>query len=261
MNACKRVKKMLVAFLSDELGADESRIVQRHLKECRSCQTEFHRIQETFEGIDSLLEDCSQAVKDESWELEFPDPDHFRIPSKPIGRIHSLFIFPGWKASSIVLTTVFMMGLLIGYFLFHSSESSVPRLKGPVHNGLALNRIEVTLSRKQAIDFFRQTQLLLTGVLEQCHIPSEISLNPHFSTKQVRALLKKNRYFSQDLNRPELMSSKNLLNKIEFVLLEMLMMDEQTSCEEFHRLQQLIQQENILLKIRLIEKELTTYEV
>jgi hypothetical protein len=261
MKECKKVKRLLVAFLSDELGMDESRIVKAHIKKCHSCQTEYLQIQKTFGGIGYLMEECNQAVKAEKWERVAPGPDKTPILSKPKGRTHSLFFFPGWKASSFALASVFIMGLMVGYFIFHSSESPETQLKGSITNGLALNRIEATLSRKQALDFFKQTQLLLTGVMEQCHIRSGTPLNPNFSVKQIRILLKKNRYFTQDLNSPELMSSKNLLNRIEFVLYEMLTMDEQITCEDLHRLQQLIQHERLLLKIRLIEKELTTYEV
>lgn len=258
MKECKKVKKMMVAFLSDELGVDESRMVVAHMKTCQSCQTEYLQIQNTLGGIGYLLEDCDQAVKAEKWEIEVPGLNKIPMPSK---RTYFPFLFTGWKASSFALATVFIMGLLVGYFLFYSSESPETQLKRPANNGHALNRIETTLSRKQALDFFKQTQLLLTGVMEQCHFRSGIPLNPNFSVGQIRTLLKKNRYFSQDLNRPELMSSKNLLNRIEFILYEMLTMDDQITCEELHRLQQLIQQERLLLKIRLIEKELTTYEV
>lgn len=258
MNDCKRVKKLLVAYFSDELGTMEVDQVKAHVEKCQSCQIKYHQIQETFRGIGYLQEDCNQAVKAKDWGSEAVRLNRSPVSSKPAGRSYFPFHLSRWKVPSFALTTVFILGLMAGYFLFHSTDL---KLKKSVNFKDALNRIETTLSRRQILDYFRKTQLILTGVMEQCHIQSGIPLNKRSRTEQIKILLVMNRYFSQDLNDPQLMSSKNLLRKIELILYEMLIMKEDMTCEKIQRLQRLIHQERLLLKIRLIEKELSSYEV
>ena len=261
MNDCKRVKKLLVAYFSDELGTMEVDQVKAHVEKCQSCQIKYHQIQETFRGIGYLQEDCNQAVKAKDWGSEAVRLNRPPVSSKPADRRYFPFYLSRWKVSSFALATVFILGLMAGYFLFYSTDSAGSKLKESVNFNGAMNRIETTLSRRQILDYFRKTQLLLTGVMEQCHIKSGIPLNKWSSTEQIKILLVKNRYFSQDLNDPQLMSSKNLLRKIELILYEMLIMKEEITCEQIQRLQRLIHQERLLLKIRLIEKELSSYEV
>jgi hypothetical protein len=78
---------------------------------------------------------------------------------------------------------------------------------------------------------------------------------------RVRALLGKSRYFKRSLDDPQLMSSKQLLEKIEWLLYEILMSDDETSCQQLQRLQEYIKRERLLLKIRLVGKELSLSEV
>ena len=261
MNDCKRVRKLLVAYFSDELEAMEVDHVKAHVEKCQSCQIKYHQIQDTFRGIGYLQEDCNQAVKARDWGSEAVRLKRTPVSSKPADRRYFPFHLSRWKVSSFAMATVFILGLMAGFFLFHSTDSTGVKLKESENFSDGLNRIETTLSRRQILDYFKKTQLLLTGVMEQCHIHSGIPLNKRSSTEQIKLLLVKNRYFSQDLNDPQLMSSKNLLRKIELILYEMLIMKEEINCEQIQRIQRLIQKERLLLKIRLIEKELSSYEV
>lgn len=261
MSECDDVKKMLPAFFADELNESESRIIHSHIKGCQPCRDEYNRTKDVFAGIGDLLTECDQAVKAVNWKEDSGEP--LRIPITP-GKEKPLrfpLLHSGWKVSSIALASVFIMGMLAGYFIFRPLDSRGIRSEQPIVNGSALKLMETALSRRQVLDYFTQTQLVLTGIMEKCQIGPGESENPNFNVGQIRRLLGKNRFFSQDLNRPEFMSSRNLLNRIEFILFEMLTLDGRVSCEKLQRLQRLIQEERLLLKIRLIRKELTTYEV
>jgi hypothetical protein len=81
--------------------------------------------------------------------------------------------------------------------------------------------------------------------------------------RRVRTLLGKSRYFRENLDNPQLLSSKPLLKKIEWLLYEILMtnIEEDISCKKLQQLQDYIKQERLLFKIRLVGKELTLSEV
>jgi hypothetical protein len=261
MNECKQVKKLLAAFFSDELKESESRIIQSHIEKCPSCREEYNRTKDVFAGIGDLLEECDQVSKTVNWEGDFQESSQNPISLQKANRFRFPSLLSGWKVASFAFATVFIMGMLAGYFIFRPLDSKGIRSGKPLGTGAALQLMENALSRKQVLDYFTQTQLVLTGIMEKCQIGPESRSNPNFNVDRIRRLLKKNRFFSQDLNRPEFMSSRNLLNRIEFILFEILTLDGQVSCEKLQRLQRLVQQERLLLKIRLIQKELTTYEV
>jgi hypothetical protein len=74
---------------------------------------------------------------------------------------------------------------------------------------------------------------------------------------RVKLLLNRSKYFTRDLDNPRLMSSRNLLKKIEWLLYEILSLNDAVSCRQLQQIQDYIRQERLLLKIRLIGKDIT----
>jgi hypothetical protein len=109
--------------------------------------------------------------------------------------------------------------------------------------------------------YFQKTQLLLTDLMRQCEEDGTASWTTGLNRERARTLLNKNRYFNQDLSNPQLLSTRQLLKKIEWLLYEMLTLDEEASCDQLYRLQDYIRQERLLLKLRLVGKDISYNEV
>jgi hypothetical protein len=170
-----------------------------------------------------------------------------------------------WKLAVPAMTGIFLLGIWLGYLIFHvtptgSSGPFTSRLSSPKSS---LDRLENTLARKAVASYFDQTQLVLTDLMKQCSTNGSFSLQNQVDMRRVRALLGKSRYFRENLNNPQLLSSKPLLKKIEWLLYEILMtdMEEDISCKKLQQLQNYIKQERLLFKIRLVGKDLTLSEV
>jgi hypothetical protein len=97
--------------------------------------------------------------------------------------------------------------------------------------------------------------------MKQCSLDDTLTWKTKNNIERIKLLLTKSRYFNQNLNNPQLLSTQILLEKIEWLLFELLMIDGEVSCEKLQRLQKFIQKERLLFKIRLIEKELFLSEV
>jgi hypothetical protein len=179
--------------------------------------------------------------------------------------------------AAAALTIVFGFGIGLGYLLFHTSENPLrqtPLHQNPLHQNqlastdvrnsqdLPLARLENTLAKREVQRYIQQSQLVLTDLMGQCGTDQSFSWKSKMDMKRVRALVGKSRFFNQNLDNPDLLSSKELLNQIDWLLSEIIMNnDNDTSCKKLQKLQDYIKQQRLLFKIRLVGKELSMNEV
>jgi hypothetical protein len=261
MKACKKIKKLLVAYVSEELESSENEFIEKHLEKCSGCKKEFDSISIFVNETELLKEQNENIIREIDWRKNrLLEQNKFSLyhPSR-----NKFRFFPAvsWKALVPVLVSVFVFGILAGYFLFNPKVDDNPVSFNLANQNQSVDRIRTTLARKEILEYFRQIQLLLLDVVKQCDYGSAPVLTGELDRVQVRQLLVKNRYLSQDMNEPQLMSTRSILKNIELLLYEILTITEKNSCRDIRRLQNIIQQERILLKIRLIEKDLSAYEV
>lgn len=275
---CKEVETM--NFLQDYVSGEESLspgVVQRiegHLNQCCRCREEFLLMQQLHEES-QLLDDCCNAVMEEiDWEknaelissgITFKSPE--REPNPGWASWFSFSFNMKWAAAAVML--IFGLGIGLGYLMFNGPKINY-LAPGPVagqtinrvnNNSASLARLENTLAKREVKQYFQQSQLVLTDLMEQCNTGDSFSMQNQLDMKRIRALLGKNRYFNKNLDNPDLMSSKKLLKKIEWLLFEIMMNSDDASCDKLEKLQKYIKKERLLLKIRLAGKELAVSEV
>lgn len=221
------------------------------------------------EDSSRLEQECNTVMAAIDWEAN-AEAITQRIPFKPPAvNMHRrrgfmpVFGFSRqWAAAAVVL--IFSLGIGLGYLLFHSPEPpDQPNAFAQLSpdTGQSLDRLEATLAKREARQYFQQSQLVLTDLMDQCNTDTAFSMKNQMDKKRIRALLTKGRYFNKNLDNPDLLSSKPLFEKIEWLLYEILMSDNDTSCHRLQELQNYIKQERLLLKIRLVGKELSLDEV
>jgi hypothetical protein len=166
-----------------------------------------------------------------------------------------------WKIWAPILTSIFVLGLAVGYMLFHpGSVRSVSDEIDPLREqGMAM--IERTLAKKEILAYLTQTQLLLTDMMGRCEPGESNTLFDSRASERIRRLLLRAKLFREELSDPRLVTSRYLLKRIEWLLYELLALEENTDCGHMERLQDVVRDERLFLKIRLVEKELNSYEV
>lgn len=267
MKECKEIKKIMVDCLSGELpGCDTNSretiaAMENHLRTCNQCQREYRVLQDIYRESNQINEEAEALMQTIDWE-ENAQKVSRSIRFKRPHRTWNLFFQPfNWKLAAPVLTGVFILGIWLGYILFYKALH-IPSLPGkPLETRATLARLETTLARREIKGYFKQTQLLLMDLMRQCDDYGIAAWPTQENRQQVRTLLNKNRYFNHDLTNPQLLSTRQLLKKIEWLLYEMLTLDEETSCDHLHRLREYIRQERLLLKMRLVGKDISFSEV
>jgi hypothetical protein len=226
-------------------------------------EEECNRVMATIDWEENAYEVSAAAVKRRAPRFRFS----FNLSDYGFGF--------NWKLAVPALASVLLFGIGLGYLFFHGNVSpsspSLSRQQGREYaveipsngGGNSLDRLENTLAKKEVSGYFQQTQLTLTDLMKQCDTDGAFSFRDNVDMQRVRSLLAKGRYFDQNLNDPRLISGKQLVKKIDWLLFEILMMDtdDKTSCEKLRRLQEYIKKERLLFKIRLVSKDFSISEV
>jgi hypothetical protein len=269
---CKDINPLLTEYVSGQLLPAVIRRIEEHLPTCRNCREEYTLTQRLNRETHRLDDECNAVMASIDWEEtahtitgNIPFEEAPRKSKKPWFVFNLSAISFSWKLAVPAMAGIFLLGIWLGYLFFHVTPTDTP---APFTPGLStskssLDRLENTLARKEVASYFDQTQLVLTDLMKQCSTDGSFSLQNQVDIRRVRTLLGKSRYFRENLDNPQLLSSKPLLKKIEWLLYEILMTgtDEDTSCQKLQQLQNYIKQERLLFKIRLVGKELTLSEV
>ncbi len=165
------------------------------------------------------------------------------------------------RTSMLMVASVLLVGISLGYFLtnrnIREANTYIPE-KGA---RITMARLESTLNRREITLYFEQAHMLITEIMEVCKDHTITTDSKYITTRRVKNLLKKNRLFNKDSSDPKWLVSQNLLKKIEWILLEILMSDGELSCEKQKKLQEYISKERLLFKLRLLSSEASFSEV
>jgi hypothetical protein len=156
-----------------------------------------------------------------------------------------------------ITAAVLIFGVFLGYLLFHTSPGkSLYQPQASIQQA-SLARLETTLAEREIVNYFEEAHLVLTDLMRSCDANGAAVYPDRLNRSQVKLLLNRSKYFSRELDSPRLLISKGLMKKIEWLLYEILTLEDSISCTQLQQLQDYIRREQLLLKIRLMEKDIT----
>jgi len=259
----------MIDYLSQELSHDgplsrESiSIMENHLKSCARCRQEYQVMQSIRSEIPQIETEANAVMATIDWEENARNiTQGFRLKFKKPNQTWRFSFHPlNWKLAFPTLAGIFILGLWLGYHLFNTTSQVPISQKKSLESDVTLARLETTLTKKEMQRYFQRTKMLLTDLMRQCEEDGTVSWTTGLNRQRARTLLNKNRYFEQDISNPQLLSTRRLLKKIEWLLYEMLTLDEEASCDRLYHLQNYIRKERLLLKLRLVGKDISYNEV
>ncbi len=268
MMDCKKIKKDLVAFLYGELREDEKELIEAHIDACPDCRKELQHMKEVIKGADSLQEDIEKAMASVDWEelpsritdVAFEKEAH--LPREPWLAGISRFLFqPKLKPVYAAL----LIGVLLGSFItFMVLRAPLPRETEAGEFFVSqdfLERVDLEMARRDTLDYLEESQYLLLDFIQS---PSEKSAEfwqSEFASRKARGLLAKKKYISPQLDKFKMAKAKAICDQIEYLFYELMQVSAQFSEEEVSKIQNMIEEKKLLLKIKLLKKELEQSEV
>ena len=268
MMDCKKIKKDLVAFLYGELREDEKELIEAHIDACPDCRRELQHMKEVIKGADSLQEDIEKAMASVDWE-ELPSriteavfEKEAPLPREPWLAGISRFLF---QLKLKPVYAALLIGVLLGSFItFMVLRAPLPRETEAGEFFVSqdfLERVDLEMARRDTLDYLEESQYLLLDFIQS---PSEKSAEfwqSEFASRKARGLLAKKKYISPQLDKFKMAKAKAICDQIEYLFYELVQISAQLSEEEVSKIQNMIEEKKLLLKIKLLKKELEQSEV
>ena len=254
MKACRDIRPLLEWLAADELDDDRRQLAEEHVRACPGCRRELADWR-------SLLAASGRPDAETLAELQAIDWDGVTakimagIDARPAPsrRAAPVLSFAFWAAAAVLLVVV-GLGL---FFWTRAGSASFPLDGNSRLSASAATRLQSGLAREEVISYLRQSQLMFTDLLQDCTSDEVAPWEIRLYSRQAKELLLKKKYFQQSLPAVEWLKVRNVSDRIDWLNYEILQLEDRQLCGQINRLQRIMENENLLLKIRLLEKDLS----
>jgi hypothetical protein len=268
MTECKKFKKDFVAFLSQELDERKRKLVQSHLDRCPDCKREMAQLEKFMKGAESLNMDIEQAMKAVDWE-ELPrkitenvfKQEVSAVKEPWLGRLSRFLFQPRLKPVYAGLLLGILLGSLATYLILKVPQFKEARAMNFSVPSSFLERMELQMARRETLDYLEKSQYLLLDFVQSPTEKSAEFWQSEFASQRARELLDKKKYINPELDKYQMANAKMICDQIEILFYELSQISVKLSSEEIEKIQKLIEEKQIFLKIDLLKKELGKSEV
>jgi len=264
MSACEIRRDEWIAFLGRELDADRDKALLGHLDSCRSCRDEVEALRVLFGEADALGEETRAVLASVDWEA-LPSriaarlPEQDRPTPRPAARLRALVWSPRLRPAWAGLLAGIILGGAAVFFALRK-----PSGRGATADFFAsadfLDRVELELTRRQTLDYLDKSQYLILDVLETPAGGGRAGSSA-LASREARDLITRKKYLNPQLDRFRMAKAKDLCDQIELLVFELTQLSPEVSAAEVGRIQAMVRDWQLLMKIRLVKKELEQSEV
>lgn len=268
MTDCKRLKKDLVAFLYGELREDEKELLKAHLDACPLCKKELERMKEVIKEADSFEEDIEKAIASVDWE-ELPSKiseavfeKEAQLPRESwLARISRFLSQPKLRPVYVGVILGVLLGSLVTYMVFRTPLPREIKTGEFFASQDFLEKVELEMARRDTLDYLEKSQYLLLDFVQSPSDKSAEFWQSEYASQKARDLLVKKKYINPQLDKFQMAKAKAICDQIEFLFYELSQISIHLSEEEIKKIQNMIEEKRLLLKINLLKKELEQSEV
>jgi hypothetical protein len=267
-DTCKKTNRDLVAFLYGELGKDRTAEVRSHLDICPHCQDELRGIKGLVRSADSLKDNVEEAMASVDWDAlpnqisEAVFDDRSPHPRQtPRRSFWSALTFPRLKPVYAALLVGLVLGSLATLIVMRTSLLKESRGESFFVSQEFLDRIELELARRDTLDYLEKSQYVLLDFIQTSPEKTRQAWRRDLVSQAAEDLLAKKRYINPQLDKFRMAKAKEICDQIEFLFFELTQVSDQLSEEDLQYIQDLIEDKQLLLKIKLLKKDLEESEV
>jgi hypothetical protein len=261
MNKCALKKDDWVAFLSGDLEGGRRTTMAEHLEKCPDCRAEADEMRRVLEKTEAVKAEIRQAVASVNWEAlpatvadrafaASRKPERAFPAARPWGGLSALRMKPALAG----LAAGLVVGAATMYFALKAPGLRPGQDTGYYASGEFLDRAELTMARRNTLDYLEKSQYVLLDVFESA---GEGAAGPAaFNSEQARDLLSRKKYLNAQLERFQMAKAKAICDQIEMLFLELAQISGDLPAAELGRIRGFVEERQLLLKINLVKKEL-----
>ena len=263
---CSETKPILSAHLEGEATASQWRLAEEHMRSCSECA----QIWQNFQAAAVLLKtklphlEPSAALWDHiAARLEHAPAKKFRLGERWRQRVEALFA-PAPRAVGLMKFGFALLVLILAGLPFVLQHSSPERVATHAPAGRDTTLAAATLSRpsgptplrttgleRQMADYLEATRIILLEVKNNTGGEQELDVQGLRQTSQ--RLLEQSVTLKADLKQARAAALQNLVEQLELLLLEFANLAEQPQREEVELLRADIRQNDLLIKIEIVD--------
>ncbi len=267
MNSCRSFQNDLAAYLSGDLSGDSERGIKEHLAMCPKCKNEFDHIKKILEGADALHEDIRKVMDTIDWDAlpgqitqtVFGNKRGTRRESKVRSFWKPLFQ-PRWRPVYAGVAAGLILGVVLTLVLIKPGALRTPPGAKYYASNEFIDRVEFQMAKRDTLDYLERSEYLILDFIQSPPGKAQL-LQKDQPAQKARDLLSKKRYIDQQLDRFQMAKAKEICNQIELLFLELSQISDELAAEEIAKIQNLVEQKQLLLKIKLLKKEIEKSEV
>jgi hypothetical protein len=253
MNNCESVRDLLVLYGEGELPPADKRRVAEHIRVCPLCLAEVEKI----DTVTSWLKDPDLFMTDDyAWHS---------LPGTLAARAREPNTRNPWVPSnlpSVLWTACVAASLLLGWGLIWMLNRPVPAppplaRQGGSGNEAFLRQIESVHAREATARYLAECEVLLLNVVGAEKNCEGEKHDVSVEVARARELLQRKRILDVELRAPEVARAKDLCDQLESFLVNLSVSERCESSEELHTMERFIEREQLLLRIDLLQAELS----
>jgi len=267
MSDCQKIQGCLAAFLDGELNGNDEVHMKKHLDDCPECRRSLEDMRRILDGADAVREDIQKVMDTVDWDAlprqiaEAAFAGKGRAPR--VSRASSF-----WQALVQPRFRPVYAGLLAGIVvgavgMFFALKPQIFRpAAGPKYSASSdfIDRVELQLAKRETLDFLDKSQSLILDFVQS--EPGQASvLQRDLTSQRMRDMLSKKRYINPQLDKMQLVKAREICNQIETLFFELSQISDELSAEEAARIKDFVEKKQLLLKIKLLKKEIQKSEV
>ncbi|MHB8054664.1 MAG: hypothetical protein ACYDH3_05410 [Candidatus Aminicenantales bacterium] len=266
MKSCRRVREDLASGLAEiPVSLDRNRW-KEHLAMCPDCRKQWEDAERIIRGADALKDDVRAVMETVDWDAlseRIADAALARPKAVPAGarlRPARPRMF-GWKPAFAGALGGLLIGTVVTYFALRT-PSAVPPADSEIHaSGEFIDRADLSVARRETLDYLSRSQSLLLDFVQASPEEAGRLLQDEAGRGRAADLLAKKRFMNSHLDDASIAKARGICDQIERLFVELSQISGDLSAAEAARVQKYIEDKQLLLRIKLLRKELAESEV
>lgn len=231
---------------------------------CADCRKNWEDAEKILRGADALKEDVRAAMETVDWdglsERIAEAALARRKAAVSAGRRPRALSF-GWRPAFAGVLGGLLIGTAATYFALRPPTPAAPVRSEIEASGEFLDRAELSVARRETLDYLSRSQSLLLDFLQASPEEAGRLLRNEESIRRAEDLLAKKRFMDPHLDDASIAKARGICDQIERLFVELSQISEGISAAEAARIQQYIEDKQFLLRIKLLRRELAESEV
>lgn len=267
MNDCQKTRDRLTASLEEDLDGRDEEPMKKHLDDCPECRRTTEDVRRILDGADAVREDLQEVMASIDWDslprqiadAAFAGTKRAPEPS-PARSFWRTLAQPRFRPVYAGLLTGIVVGAVGMLVLLKPQAFRPPAGERYFASPDLIDRAELQLAKRETLDYLDKSQYLILDFVQSGPGQARL-LRKDQASLRLQDMLSKKRYLNQQLDRIQMAKAREICNQIEILLLELLQISDELTVQEEARIKDFIEQRQILLKIKLLKKELQESEV